>query len=188
MYPSLWWSQRPLFKFNFRVSVMSLSLAACVCHAALYAVGVNSRRLQGVAECACMAQAGSLPDIAEQTDWLSEMELWNKFPNTKVANRRCVQYAEGHLYVLFCNSSVTRESNGRLYLATSPVYVGKLFYAFVNCAINDINGRLSVGNNFCISSGAAAELCWLGLNAFMTFCYRGVPEQTPPVSGQAKAC
>lgn len=152
-----------------------------------YAVYVNSCRLQGVAEYECMAQAGSLPDIAEQTVWLSEMELRNKFPNTKLANSRCIHLTEGHIYFLFSIAplSLIRQSGGDFDWRHLQ-FTLENFWRIHNLRQNDTNGRLSVGNNICISSGAADSLCWLGLNAFVTFCYRGVAKQTARISGQAK--
>lgn len=82
---------------------------------------------------------------------------------------------------------VIKRKLGQLFLATSPLYVRKLFFAHSSFAnLNDVNGRLSVGNYLRVSSGAVIVVCRLRLNAFMTLCYRGVPEQTSPTSGQAE--
>lgn len=96
--------------------------------------------MQGVAR--CMAQAGSLPDIAEQTARLSEMELWASVPTLNLLTRNeCLTEMTCTPYFFLKIIPVTWQSRCNVVRGYFQATLENFLYAFINCIRGEINGR-----------------------------------------------
>lgn len=124
--------------------------------------------VQGVAACARVAQAGSLPDIAEQS---REMELRISFQTSEklspIARYKSPQKAP-RLPSLVAVRKMNRKRGqvpARRHLQfTQENFLAHTHTCTLNYTLGDINGRLSFANKSPVSSEATVQAVLVGLS------------------------